>query len=91
MSHARRQLSALEAPHRDRLEPLPPSAKLVYLVLASEGRQTQGDLVSETMLSPRTVRYARTKLEENDLITSDIYIPDARKNVYEITVTDWSK
>jgi DNA-binding MarR family transcriptional regulator len=91
MPHSRLQLSALEAPHSDRLEPLPPSAKLVYLILAYEGRQTQGDLVSETMLSPRTVRYALTKLEENDLVTSDIYIPDARKNVYDITVTDRSK
>lgn len=48
MADARIQLSALEDQYRDRLEPLPPSAKLVYLILAYEGRLTQGDLVSET-------------------------------------------
>ncbi|WP_424016337.1 winged helix-turn-helix domain-containing protein (plasmid) [Halorientalis pallida] len=88
MTQSRLHLSSLESPHRGRLESLPPSAKLVFLTLAYEGTLTQGDLASETMLSPRTVRYALKQLEEEGLVTSDIYIPDARKNVYRIALDE---
>lgn len=88
MSQSRLHLSSLENPHRGRLESLPPSAKLVFLMLAYEGALTQGDLAAETMLSPRTVRYALTQLEEEGLIRSDIYIPDARKNVYRVNLEE---
>ncbi|RXK51162.1 winged helix-turn-helix domain-containing protein [Halorientalis pallida] len=88
MSNSRIQLSALEDQQRGRLERLPPSAKLAYLALACEGRLTQGDLASETMLSPRTVRYALKRLKEEGLVTSDIYIPDARKNVYRVNLEE---
>jgi len=43
---------------RELLEPLPPSAKLVYYVLDEEGRFDQTGLAEETRLSTRTVRFA---------------------------------
>jgi DNA-binding transcriptional ArsR family regulator len=88
MTHSRRQSSTVEDRHRDRLEPLPPSAKLVYLVLTCEGSLTQQGLASETMLSPRTVRHALNELADRELIQSDIYIPDARKDVYRVAVEE---
>ena len=69
---------------RDALENLPPSAKLVCFVLVHEQPLTQSGLVDETMLSSRTVRYAVKELEAAGIVTSEIYIPDARKNVYRL-------
>lgn len=66
----------------ERLLDLPPSAKLVYKVLETEGTLTQSRLATETRLAPRTVRYAVTQLEAADLLEADVYFPDARKKVY---------
>jgi predicted transcriptional regulator len=63
---------------------LPPSAKLVFKVLEYNGGQTQKEIVQESMLSARTVRYALERLEEIDAITEDIYFADARQSIYEI-------
>jgi predicted transcriptional regulator len=72
---------ALDQEAQQELAELPPSAKLVCYTLAHEQPLTQSDLVEETMLSNRTVRYALTKLEESEIVRPDIYIPDARQNV----------
>lgn len=73
-----------EYPHREQLDPLPPSAKLVYYPRA-RGATDPEQLATETRLSPRTVRYALRNLkEEEELIESEIYIPDARKEICEI-------
>ncbi len=66
------------------LADLPPSAKLVYKVLDYEERLTQKKLVEETLLSPRTVRYALQRLEEVNLVEKDIYFADARQKLYQI-------
>ena len=63
---------------------LPPSAKLVFKVLEYNGGQTQKEIVQESMLSARTVRYALERLEEIDAITEDVYFADARQSIYEI-------
>lgn len=63
---------------------LPPSAKLVYVVLKYKGPLTQKALAEESLLPPRTVRYAVKRLEEVEAVTDGIYIPDARQNLYEI-------
>ena len=68
----------------DRLEDLPPSAKLVYKVLEYHGSLTQKEIVEESMLSPRTVRYALERLEDNRVIEEDIYFADARQNLYQL-------
>jgi DNA-binding MarR family transcriptional regulator len=66
---------------------LPPSCKLIYFVLRQEGPMTQRTLTDESMLPPRTVRYAIRRLEELSIITKRIHIKDARQNVYDTHVT----
>jgi len=69
------------------LSDLPPSAKLVYKVLEYNGPLTQKAIVEESMLSPRTVRYALERLSTIDAISEDVYFADARQNLYELTLT----
>lgn len=68
-----------------RIEDLPPSAKLVYKVLAYSGALTQKQIVEKSMLSQRTVRDALTRLREVEIVEEKVYIPDARQNLYELT------
>ncbi len=68
----------------EELSDLPPSAKLVYKVLEYNGPMTQKDIVEESMLSARTVRYALERLEDIDIVSEDVYFADARQNLYEI-------
>ena len=65
---------------------LPPSAKLVAKELEYGGSSTQQALAEETLLPPRTVRYALTRLEEVGAVESRFSFADARKRVYELTV-----
>ncbi|QZA89351.1 winged helix-turn-helix domain-containing protein [Salinarchaeum sp. IM2453] len=69
----------------DSLADLPPSAKLVYKVLEYDGPMTQKQIVEESMLSARTVRYALERLEEIGIVSEDVYFADARQNLYRIT------
>ncbi|WP_324603102.1 helix-turn-helix transcriptional regulator [Halarchaeum acidiphilum] len=61
---------------------LPPSAKLVLKVLEHEGALTQKDIIERTRLSQRTTREALERLQEHDVIEKEMYIPDARQNLY---------
>ena len=70
---------------QEELEDLPPSAKLVLKVLEYKGALTQKQIIQESMLSARTVRYALERLEELDVVEEDIYFADARQNLYEVT------
>lgn len=65
---------------------VPPSAKLVYKVLEYNGALTQKQIVERSMLSQRTVRDALARLREIDVVSEEVYIPDARQNLYELTV-----
>ncbi len=69
----------------DGLTDLPPSAKLVYKVLEYDGPLTQKQIVNESMLSARTVRYALERLENIGIVSEDVYFADARQNLYQIT------
>jgi len=69
----------------DSIEDLPPSAKLVFKVLQYDGPLTQKQIVQESMLSARTVRYALERLDEIGVVEEDVYFADARQNLYEIT------
>ncbi|WP_137283860.1 helix-turn-helix transcriptional regulator [Halorussus salinisoli] len=69
------------------IDDLPPSAKLVFKVLEYKGALTQKQIVEESMLSARTVRYALERLEELDVVEEDVYFADARQNLYEISVS----
>jgi DNA-binding MarR family transcriptional regulator len=63
---------------------LPPSAKLVYKTLEYEGGLTQSQLATETMLPPRTVRDALSRLADAGVVEERIFIPDARKSTYAL-------
>ena len=66
------------------VEELPPSAKLVYKVLEYNGSMTQKQIVEESMLSARTVRYALERLERIEIVDEEIYFADARQSLYQI-------
>lgn len=66
------------------LTELPPSSKLVYKVLEYEGSMTQEEIAAESRLCSRTVRYALGKLETEELVTSRVYLEDARQSKYRI-------
>jgi len=75
-----------DAPGWEAVADLPPSAKLVAKVLEYNDRLTQGQLAEETMLPPRTVRYALTRLEEVGAVDSRFSFTDARKRVYALAI-----
>ena len=68
----------------ERLDDLPPSAKLVFKVLEYNGPLTQKGIVEESMLSARTVRYALERLEGIGAVDEDVYFADARQNLYQL-------
>lgn len=68
----------------DVLYDLPPSAKLVAKTLEYEGELTQSELATETLLSPRTVRHALSRLEEHGIVESRVSFVDARQRVYSL-------
>jgi len=65
---------------------LPPSAKLVAKVLDYNDTLTQSELAEETLLPPRTVRYALSRLEEEGVVDSRFSFADARKRLYTLSV-----
>jgi len=65
---------------------LPPSAKLVAKVLEYNESLTQSQLAEETLLPPRTVRYALSRLEDVDVVESRFSFADARKRIYTLTI-----
>lgn len=73
-------------PSEDTLAELPPSAKLVFKVLEYNGGLTQKDIVDKSRLSQRTVRDALDRLQEIEAVEKTIYVPDARQNLYRLTV-----
>ncbi|WP_313691106.1 winged helix-turn-helix domain-containing protein [Halorarum halobium] len=66
------------------VEELPPSAKLVAKVLEYEDTLTQSQLAEETLLPPRTVRYALSRLEDAGVVESRFSFSDARKRLYTL-------
>ena len=70
----------------DAVKELPPSAKLVAKALEYNEQLTQSQLAEETLLPPRTVRYALNRLEEVDVVDSRFSFADARKRVYTLRI-----
>ncbi len=66
------------------VEDLPPSAKLVLKVLEYNGGLTQKQIVDKSRLSQRTVRDALDRLQDRTIVEKNIYIPDARQNLYTL-------
>jgi DNA-binding MarR family transcriptional regulator len=61
---------------------LPPSAKLIIKVLESGSFLTQKEIINKTYLPSRTVRYALTRLKEENLLVRKFCFPDARQSLY---------
>jgi len=72
----------------DIVQDLPPSAKLVLKVLEYNGGLTQKQIVENSRLSQRTVRDALDRLQDADVVEKDIYIPDARQNLYRLKIDE---
>ena len=68
----------------ERIREFPPSAKLVFKVLEYNGGLTQKGIVETSRLSQRTVRDALDRLVEAGVVEKDVYIPDARQNLYRL-------
>ena len=69
---------------REALRELPPSAKLVAKVLEYNETLTQRQLADETLLPPRTVRYALNRLDEEGIVEARFSFTDARKRIYSL-------
>ena len=69
----------------DLAQELPPSAKLVLKILEYQGQLTQKEIVEETMLPPRTVRYALSLLISEGLIEKRLSLRDSRHGLYRVT------
>ena len=80
---------APEEESTDRWDPvreMPPSAKLVAKVLDYNDTLTQSQLAEETLLPPRTVRYALSRLEDAGVVDSCFSFTDARKRLYTLNL-----
>lgn len=80
---------AAEEGTTDRWDPIremPPSAKLVAKVLDYNDTMTQSQLAEETLLPPRTVRYALSRLEDAEAVDSRFSFSDARKRLYTLNI-----
>lgn len=69
---------------KEEIRELPPSAKLVALVLSQEGPLRQSELVDETLLPERTVRYGLEELNAAGILRTDPDLMDARRQVYSL-------
>lgn len=67
------------------LENTSPSAKLVYKVLEYNGALTKQQITEKTRLPSRTVRDALDRLQDQNIVSKDVYIPDARQSIYQLT------
>lgn len=66
------------------LPQLPASAHLVYAALSAKGALTSRDLLDETGLPARTVRYAVRRLREARLVDHRYNLADARQSYYYV-------
>jgi len=71
---------------QDAIQDLPPSAKLVAVVLEHEGTLSQREIAAESLLPERTVRLGLGQLQEVDVVESRTSLRDARKRLYSLTV-----
>jgi DNA-binding MarR family transcriptional regulator len=71
---------------RDAIQDLPPSAKLVALVLEHEGTLSQQEIAAESLLPERTVRLGLEQLQSVEVIEPRTSLQDARKRLYSLSV-----
>jgi len=76
------ETAAMQTVFTRKIMQLSPSVKLVFKILEYKGLLTQKDLVAESYLPPRTVRYALTMLKKEGLLEERLYYKDARQCLY---------
>lgn len=70
---------------RDDVRGLPPSAKLIYKTLEyTDNALIQQQLVEESRLSTRTVRYGLQRLKAIDVVEEEMNLADARQRFYTL-------
>jgi DNA-binding MarR family transcriptional regulator len=72
---------------RNAVAQLPPSVKFVLKVLEGKRYATFSEIVQETGLPERTVKYALRRLKELGLVKVMPCIADARKRIYVLCYT----
>ena len=60
----------------------------MYKVLESGVQLTQKDLIRETSLPSRTVRYALHRLREEQFLTERFHFTDARQSLYALNLQE---
>lgn len=78
------ETAAVQNLYTRRITKLSPSVKLVFKVLEYKGLMTQKELVAESYLPPRTVRYALTRLKKEGILEERLYYKDARQCLYGV-------
>lgn len=69
----------------DTVADLPPSRKLVWLVLQEAGPLTQADVIDRTTLPARTARDALEDLVDGEVVEQRPYLGgDARQSLYTV-------
>lgn len=76
----------LDEDKQRQFQDLPPSAKLVALILANKSKLSHKEIAERTLLPERTVRYGISCLEDCDLITTVYCLDDARKRLYKVDI-----
>jgi hypothetical protein len=67
-----------------RLGHLPPSAKLVYTIIRANRQMTQKEIIRESYLPERTVRYALSRLKAENVLAEYLSVADARQSLYRL-------
>ena len=63
---------------------LPPSAKLVYAIIRANHQMTQKEIIRESYLPERTVRYALSRLKAENVLAEYLSVADARQSLYRL-------
>ena len=78
------ETAAVQNLYTRKIVQLSPSVKLVFKVLEYRGLMTQKELVAESYLPPRTVRYALSRLKKEGILEERLYYKDARQCLYGV-------
>lgn len=82
------ETAAIQAAYARKIFQLSPSVKLIYKVLEYKGLMTQKEIVAESYLPPRTVRYALCRLKKEGMLEEHLYYKDARQCLYGVKSPD---
>ncbi|CAG0955071.1 hypothetical protein METP2_00452 [Methanosarcinales archaeon] len=78
------ETAAMQNVYTRKILQLSPSVKLVFKVLEFKGLMTQKEIVAESYLPPRTVRYALSILKKEGILEERLYYKDARQCLYGV-------